>query len=99
MRQPIREAFSDEEWEKISLEILAFNHSVLYQAFRHRINDRVLEAQGEMEKADDPHPIFHYQGRVKAHKRDIMIFEDLLETARKPSIKRNPKHGRSRTRA
>lgn len=84
MRKPIHEAFDADQWDKIGREIMAFKTSMLFHAYCVRIQDRIAEAQDNMEKEMETNNIYHYQGRVNAHKRDIMIFEDLLEIARKP---------------
>ena len=89
------DAFSPEDWDKIAREIIKFKTSLLYGAFNIRLQERVHFARTDMEKASDTNAIFNHQGRVLAHKRDIMIFEDILEIARNPSPKRTSRHARA----
>ena len=89
------DAFSPDDWDRIAREVIKFKTSLLYGAFMVRQQERVHYARTDMEKAKETNDIFHHQGRVLAHKRDIMIFEDILEIARNPSPKRTSRHARA----
>ncbi len=90
-----KDAFSPDDWDIIQREAIKFKETRLYVAFMVRLRERVHLARTDMENAKDNNTIFKHQGRVLAHKHDIMIFEDLLEIARNPSPKRPQKHART----
>lgn len=83
-----KDAFDPDDWDVIERELVKLQASLLYSAFRVHMQERVHIARTDMEGAMDTNSIYQHQGRVLAHKHDIMIFEDLLHIARNPNLRR-----------
>lgn len=91
-----KDVFDSDDWDVIERELVKFTTSLLYSAFRVHMEERVHIARSSMEGEMDTNSIYRHQGRVLAHKHDIMIFEELLGISRNPNFRRT-KDGRSRS--
>lgn len=91
-----KDAFDSDDWDVIEREAIKFQTTLLYGAFIFHVRERVHLARSAMENETDTNLLYRHQGRVLAHKHDIMIFEELLDIARNPNFRRT-KDARTRT--
>jgi len=78
-----KDQFSDEEWSQIASMALSLQNSLIWRAISARLVERRELARTRLEKATEVKDLFRAQGEVSAYNNDIMVLEDLRESAGK----------------